>query len=321
MPIHEGVVFRILSEAEPLFASEIAKRLIIPLVVHQISFSFSASISFLMSSIAKRDSFSVPSRLFASAISASSSSLVREFPREIEPRFLLRNVMYDQGRVADTKSIIEGILRIDDRQAYAYNDLAAADVAQGDLASALVALDKYAGLVPANDPNPIASRGDAFAETGHYREAVPEYRKNLELNPTFMGGSYKESKLALAYLYLGNASQAEDTVQATYATTRGEERAIAAGVLGDIEVEQGRLNLASDYHEKATREFANSRSPRKPHCSSLRRFASNKVAPMRFWFWAVVIPVPLRRVFARWPILCSTTRLQQRKNLLSCATP
>jgi hypothetical protein len=39
MPIHEEAVFRILREAEPLFASEIAKRLIIPLVVSQISFS------------------------------------------------------------------------------------------------------------------------------------------------------------------------------------------------------------------------------------------------------------------------------------------
>lgn len=146
-------------------------------------------------------------------------------------------------------------MRLDDRQPWAYNFLAYAHGFDGDAPRALAALDRYAALLPANDPNPLDSRGDVLMMNGRYEEAAACYRKNLELNPSFME-RLSAVKLALAYLYQGKYSLAELAAEACYEKTQGSARALAATALGDIEVGRGRLERAVARYEEAARIYA-----------------------------------------------------------------
>ena len=196
-----------------------------------------------------------------------AETAVREFPREIEPRFQLAYVRARTWRQTEGKPVLEEIIRLDDRQAFSYNMLAYGYASEGDLARALAALDRYAALLPPNDPNPIDSRGDVLAVSGRYEEAIAAYRRNLELNPTWFGMA--ANKIALTYLHQGKYSLAEASAQSAYERASGPGRAGPASVLGDIEVGRGRLDRAVARYEEAAQIFA-SRNPRTAYVSLLK---------------------------------------------------
>jgi serine/threonine protein kinase/tetratricopeptide (TPR) repeat protein len=196
-----------------------------------------------------------------------AETAVREFPREIGPRFQLAFVRGNIWRGTEAEPVLEEIVRLDDRQAWAYNMLAYDYGWEGNLSRALAALDRYAALLPANDPNPIDSRGDVLAMNGRYDEAVASYRRNLELNPTWFG--MEANKIALTYLHQGKYSLAEASVQSAYDRASGPGRAGPVSVLGDIEVGRGRLDRAVARYEEAAQMSA-SRNPRWAHVSLLK---------------------------------------------------
>jgi tetratricopeptide (TPR) repeat protein len=178
---------------------------------------------------------------------------VREFPREIQPRVLLGNVLSALGP-AEPIPVFEEALRVDERQPWPYLMLAYGYGWQGDLTRALGALEHYAALLPPNDPNPIDTRGDVLAINERYDEALAQYRKNAQLNPTWATGSTEKN--ALVYLQQKKYSLAEASAQAAYSRTSGDERAVTAAILGDIEVGRGRLEPAVNRYEEAARLFA-----------------------------------------------------------------
>ncbi|HEV2728839.1 MAG TPA: tetratricopeptide repeat protein [Terriglobales bacterium] len=90
-----------------------------------------------------------------------------------------------------------------------------------------------------------------MASGGRLEEAIAQYRKNLELNPHFIG--YPDVKIALAYLYESKYTLAETSAQAGLERANEDERALATGVLGDIEVARGRLDRATARYEEAAR--------------------------------------------------------------------
>jgi tetratricopeptide (TPR) repeat protein len=196
-----------------------------------------------------------------------AETAVREFPREVGPRFQLAFVRTSTGRGTEGKPVLEEIVRLDDRQAFAYNMLAYAYASEGDLPRALAALDRYAALLPPNDPNPIDSRGDVLAMNGRYDEAIAAYRRNLELNPTWFGMA--ANKIALTYLHQGKYSLAEASAQSAYDRASGPGRAGPASVLGDIEVGRGRLDRAVARYEEAA-QISASRNPRIAYVSLLK---------------------------------------------------
>jgi len=196
-----------------------------------------------------------------------AETAAREFPREIGPRFQLAFVRANSWRATEGKPVLEEIIRLDDRQAFAYNMLAYACASEGDLPHALAALDRYAALLPPNDPNPIDSRGDVLVMNGRYEEAVAAYRRNLELNPTWFG--MEANKIALTYLHQGKYSLAEASAQSAYDRASGPGRAGPASVLGDIEVGRGRLDRAVARYEEAAQMSA-SRNPRRAYMSLLK---------------------------------------------------
>jgi tetratricopeptide (TPR) repeat protein len=179
---------------------------------------------------------------------------VREFPREIQPRMSLGTLLGSAWETAEMIAVFEEALRVDERQPWLYNMLAYSYAWQGDLTRALAAVDRYASLLPPNDPNPIDSRGDVLAVNERYDEALAQYRKNAQLNPAWRTSS--ADKIALVYLQQKKYSLAEASAQAAYSRTSEADQAEMAGILGDIEVGRGRLEPAVSRYEEAARLFA-----------------------------------------------------------------
>jgi eukaryotic-like serine/threonine-protein kinase len=175
---------------------------------------------------------------------------IREFPRETQPRLDLGGNLQGEWKSEEGAQVLEQLVAFDQRNALAYNALGYVYAHLGNVPKALEALDKYSALLPPNDPNPIDTRGDVFAISGRFEDAIAEYRKNLELNPQFFGS---DVKIALGYLYEGKYTLAETSAQQVLERGNQDGRALATGVLGDIEVARGRLDRAAARYEEAAR--------------------------------------------------------------------
>ncbi len=181
---------------------------------------------------------------------------VRQFPREIGLRVDLGLNLQALGKPSEAAAVFEEIVRLDPKQARAYNFLAYGYAIQGDLSRALAAVDKYAALLPPNDPNPIDTRGDVYAINGQFDNAIAQYKKNAESNPSFVFSGSSEIKIALAYLQEGKYPLAETLARSEYEKISGADRAYAASVLGDIAVARGGFERAATYYEEAAKLFA-----------------------------------------------------------------
>jgi eukaryotic-like serine/threonine-protein kinase len=175
---------------------------------------------------------------------------IREFPRETQPRLDLGGNLQGEWKSEEGAQVLEQLVAFDQRNALAYNALGYVYAHLGNVPKGLEALDKYSALLPPNDPNPIDTRGDVFAISGRFEEAIAQYRKNLELNPQFFGS---DVKIALGYLYEGKYTLAETSAQQVLERGNQDGRALATGVLGDIEVARGRLDRAAARYEEAAR--------------------------------------------------------------------
>jgi tetratricopeptide (TPR) repeat protein/tRNA A-37 threonylcarbamoyl transferase component Bud32 len=183
-----------------------------------------------------------------------AETAVREFPLETGPRMDLARALWFQWRVNEATALYEEVVRLDDRETIAHNMLPYTYGFEGDLPHAIAAVERYAALLPPNNPNPLDDRGDVLAVNGHFEEAIAAYRKNRELNPTWFVVS--GSKIALAYLHEGKYSLAEASAQSAYENGKPTERVTAASALGDIEVGQGRLERAVARYEESARLYA-----------------------------------------------------------------
>jgi len=125
---------------------------------------------------------------------------------------------------------------------------------------ALAAVDHYAALVPANDYNPIDTRGDVLVMSGRYEEALAAYFKDRKLHPEWNLGS--AGKIAPTYLLAGKDSLAEaSTRSVTRWSNTANARAWTAGMLGDIEIARGRLDAAAARYEEAAQGYATQPPP------------------------------------------------------------
>jgi len=181
---------------------------------------------------------------------------VSQFPNDPELWWRLGvGLIVGEGRSQEGIAAEEKVLGIDPKNPLAYNLLAYGYAEQGDLTRALAALDKYAALLPPNDPNPNDTRGDVYALNGQFDDAVAQYRKNVELHPDFSFPGSSELKVALSYLSEGKYPLAETLARADYEKTRGRDRAFAASVLGDIAVARGAFDPAIAHYAEAAKIF------------------------------------------------------------------
>jgi len=172
----------------------------------------------------------------------------REFPHETRPLFDLAILFYFEERYKESADYLEEIIRLDSKAVVAYNVIAYCYSQEGKLPQALEAVDRYAAFLPPNDPNPIDTRGDVLALNGRYDDALVQYRKNVELNPKFTDTALK---VGLVYLIQGKYSLAEASATSLYEKGQPDVKALAAGILGDIEVGRGRLDRAAARYEES----------------------------------------------------------------------
>jgi eukaryotic-like serine/threonine-protein kinase len=178
-------------------------------------------------------------------------TIIRRFPKEIQPRYFLSSKLGNRGELKEGTAILEEAVRLDDsRESLLWNDLAYDYALQGEWSRALDAVDKYAALLPPDDPNPIDTRADVYAMAGNPASALAEYKRNLETHPDF--GDTRE-KIALVYLLAGSSREAGEAAQSAYQKTMGPGRALAVEVQGDVALANGDLDLAAKQYEQAAR--------------------------------------------------------------------
>jgi len=181
-------------------------------------------------------------------------SVVREFPRELEPRRELLQCRMQEGKYSEAIPIGEELLRLDERQPEVCYVLGWAYGLEGDLPQALATVDRYAALLPPNDPAPVDQRGDVLRENGRSDEALAAFLKNRELHPDWAWGSALE--IATTYLHLGQYSLAEASalsVPRQWNEANARPMTSTAYWLGEIEVGRGRLDAAVARYEEAAR--------------------------------------------------------------------
>jgi serine/threonine protein kinase/tetratricopeptide (TPR) repeat protein len=186
---------------------------------------------------------------------------VTEFPRDVDLLMLLGGNYSEVYRLADARQVYERILKIDNDQPGAVNFLAYIYARTGDLQDALRATSQYAASLPANDPNPIDTRGDVYCINGHFDEGIAQYQENLQLNPNWPGSI---EKITLAYLHAGKYDLAENSLRPHYEGARGLDRAVDASLLGDVEVGRGQLDRALTYYTEASQLIEDNHLPEDP---------------------------------------------------------
>jgi tetratricopeptide (TPR) repeat protein len=185
-------------------------------------------------------------------------SALREFPREVVVRRGLCWTRFEECKYSEIPPIVEEGVRLGERDPSMYKALAKAYGLEGDVPQALAALDRYASLLPPNDPSPIDTRGDVLVQNGRYEEALAAYRKNRELNPGYRWGSALQ--IAYTYLCAGQYSLAEaSALSVTRQANDANARADTAWTLGEIEVGRGRLDAAVARYEESARLYETQR--------------------------------------------------------------
>jgi serine/threonine protein kinase/TolB-like protein/Flp pilus assembly protein TadD len=184
-------------------------------------------------------------------------TVVRQYPKEVEPRLSLGIALQVLARYSESSAVFEEVVRLDPKQARGYNFLAYS-YAPLDQAKALAAVDKYAALLPPNDPNPIDTRGDIYMMNGQFDAAIAEYKKNLSKS-AYQFDTTAYLKTALAYLVEGKFPLAETVAHSQYEKLKGLERAMFASALGGIATAQGGFDHASPYYLEAAKLFGGTR--------------------------------------------------------------
>jgi eukaryotic-like serine/threonine-protein kinase len=185
-------------------------------------------------------------------------TVVHQFPKEIQPREDLGKELNILGKDSEAIPVLEEVVRLDPKQARAFNFVAYNYAHVGDQSKALAAVDKYAALLPPNDPNPIDTRGDIYMMAGQFDAAIAEYKKNLTTS-AFAFDRTAHLKIALAYLVEGKYPLAETFARTQYEKAAGFDRAHFANALGGIAVAQGAFDRAVAYYVEAAKLFAPTR--------------------------------------------------------------
>jgi DNA-binding winged helix-turn-helix (wHTH) protein/tetratricopeptide (TPR) repeat protein len=175
--------------------------------------------------------------------------IVRRFPKEIQPRLFLGSHLSTLGRLEEGTAVLEEAAKRDSsRESLIWNQLTYNYALQHDWSRALDAVDRYAALLPPDDPNPIDTRADVYSMGGNQAKAIAEYKRNLKAHPNF---SYTLEKIALVYLLAGQNREAEEAARTAYEKSRGDERGVAREVQGDAALGNGNLDLAAEYYHQA----------------------------------------------------------------------
>ena len=181
-------------------------------------------------------------------------ALLAEFPRESDVRLSLVYSLEGENQAERAVSVLQEGLRLDPKDDSLWNHLSYAQARAGNLSAALEASDRYLALRP-GDPNPWDSRGDILYQFARHDEAVPAYRKVLELKPDFQG--YQPYlKLAATYADQKKFALAESALQEYGRRTTALARLYLPVFEAQLEEARGQLEAARDSYRRAVVELA-----------------------------------------------------------------
>ncbi len=155
-------------------------------------------------------------------------------PREVELARLLALAYQEAGQPEQAAHWGRKTLELDANDAFSYNILGYAALAQGRFAEAEEQFRKYAFIAP-DQANPHDSLGELFLITGRYGEAEAELRRAAELNPRFYPAWRHLADLFLFTGKLEDMRQAVGQLASALDLPRVEakkEEAVAVGLFG-----------------------------------------------------------------------------------------
>jgi tetratricopeptide (TPR) repeat protein len=135
---------------------------------------------------------------------SAMNDLLAMYPHDKRLNFLVGYWLYKQDQYDPSKKVTLRALAEDPDYATAYNQLAYLYSRVPDYDKALEAAGKYVKLLP-NEPNPHDSYGEMLRLSGHFQEALEQYRMALKIDPTFY---ISQKELGETYSLMGEEEQA-----------------------------------------------------------------------------------------------------------------
>jgi tetratricopeptide (TPR) repeat protein len=112
------------------------------------------------------------------------TKLVAMYPKDERTHMRLANYLFGQQDFTGAVEHLKHTTAINPDFAGAYNMLGYANRSLEDFDSAKEAFAKYVELIP-DEPNPYDSYAELLMEMGDYDESIVNYRKALDINPSF----------------------------------------------------------------------------------------------------------------------------------------
>ena len=170
---------------------------------------------------------------------AELEAIIEEHPND-KTAYMSLGDIYRTYRVDTIKSIeyYRKVIDIDPLSKFAYNVLAYAYQAQGDIDNYIWAIHQYMMLAP-DEANPYDSRADLYAFSGKVDKAIESYGEALKRKPDFYPSAIK---LGHMYLFKGEYETAASYYEQVVASGDPDTRAIGRLLLVLIPVRQGKLD-------------------------------------------------------------------------------
>jgi eukaryotic-like serine/threonine-protein kinase len=178
---------------------------------------------------------------------------VAEFPRDTRQRELLGVTLGRMGDFDKSVTVLREGVTMDPKDAGLWNILSYQLAWAGDLDAALKANDEYAKLDPGQ--NPPDTRGDLLFLHNRDDEALAEYRKTLEINPTFQ--DYEEYlKMAMVYADQRKNALAQASLEQYSKNTKSLARLYRPIFEAQAEQQRGDLDAARSKYLRAAQDLA-----------------------------------------------------------------
>ena len=176
-----------------------------------------------------------------------------EFPRDTRQRELLGVTLGRLGDFERSVAVLREGVAMDPKAPGLWNILSYQLAWAGDLAGALKANDEYAKLDPGQ--NPPDTRGDLLFLHDRDDEALAEYRKTLEINPSFQ--DYEEYlKIAMVYADQKKYALAEASLEQYSKNTKSLARLYRPIFEAQAEQQRGELEAARGKYLRSARDLA-----------------------------------------------------------------
>ena len=135
---------------------------------------------------------------------AAMNDLIAKFPRDRHLYYLAANWLMGVEGYDQAHHLLHKALDMDSDYAAALNDLAYVQAHNREFDEALLAMDRYAKLLP-HEPNPEDSYGEILRMAGRFEASLEHYRAALNIDPNFNNAQFG---LGDTYALLGDQEQA-----------------------------------------------------------------------------------------------------------------